>query len=237
MDELCFVADCVVVYLQEGGKQPFQSPDIWHTDYAIENVQKLFSIAYEDSKSRRSLESAVDFLKLEKDIPFHRAFSDAYYTARVFDTILEQAPEVLKYVSYDVFQVPPNRDSEIRVQFDTYAKYISRAFEDKTAVMRDREVSSSKCYLCHRNLHKKIRWFTPNGKNYYCLAYCEKHGYLKGKIRMRKTDGGKFFVVKTTKLISEEAAEELADKKKRAAEQHRRHRANEARNRKKGICD
>ena len=43
MDELCFVADCVVVYLQEGGKQPFQSPDIWHTDYAIENVQKLFS--------------------------------------------------------------------------------------------------------------------------------------------------------------------------------------------------
>ena len=27
MDELCFVADCVVVYLQEGGKQPFQSPD------------------------------------------------------------------------------------------------------------------------------------------------------------------------------------------------------------------
>lgn len=43
MDELCFVADCVVVYLQEGGKQPFQSPDIWHTPYAIENVQKLFS--------------------------------------------------------------------------------------------------------------------------------------------------------------------------------------------------
>lgn len=43
MDELCFVADCVVVYLQEGGKQPFRSPDIWHTDYAIENVQKLFS--------------------------------------------------------------------------------------------------------------------------------------------------------------------------------------------------
>ena len=33
----------LVVYLQEGGKQPFQSPDIWHTDYAIENVHKLFS--------------------------------------------------------------------------------------------------------------------------------------------------------------------------------------------------
>ncbi|PWJ61925.1 hypothetical protein SAMN05720473_1132 [Fibrobacter sp. UWB15] len=42
MDELCFVADCVVVYLQDGGKQPFQSPDIWHTAYAIENVQRIF---------------------------------------------------------------------------------------------------------------------------------------------------------------------------------------------------
>ncbi len=42
MDEMCFVADCIVVYLQEGGKQPFTSPDIWHTEYAIENVQALF---------------------------------------------------------------------------------------------------------------------------------------------------------------------------------------------------
>lgn len=43
MDELCFVADCVVAYLQDGGTQPFQSPDIWRTNYAIENVQKIFS--------------------------------------------------------------------------------------------------------------------------------------------------------------------------------------------------
>lgn len=43
MDELCFVADCVVVYLQDGGTQPFTKSDIWHMPYAIENVQKLFS--------------------------------------------------------------------------------------------------------------------------------------------------------------------------------------------------
>lgn len=196
------------------------------------DVQKLFSLAYEDGKSRKSLENAVDILKLEKDIPFHRAFSDAYYTARVFDNILEHAPQVLRNVSYDVFQVPKDRGSEVKIQFDTYAKYISRAFDDKNAALRDREVSSSKCYLCHRNLHKKIRWFTPNGKNYYCLAYCEKHGYLKGKIRMRKTDEGKIFVVKTTKLISEESADELAVRKKRVVEQRKKHRENEMLNRK-----
>ena len=47
------------------------------------DVQKLFSIRYEDRKLRRSLEFAIDFLHIEKDVPFHRAFSDAYYTARI----------------------------------------------------------------------------------------------------------------------------------------------------------
>lgn len=187
------------------------------------DVQKLFSIAYEDRKSRRSLEYAVDYLGLEKDIPFHRAFSDAYYTAKVFTHILLRDAELLKNISYDVFHVPERREDEVKAQFDTYAKFISRAFSDKTAAFADREVSSSKCYLCHRNLRKKIKWFTANGRNYYCLAYCEQHGYLKGKIRVRKTDEGKVYVVKTTKLISDEAAEELRQRRQQAKEHHRLH--------------
>ncbi|MCM1552742.1 MAG: exonuclease domain-containing protein [Butyrivibrio sp.] len=187
------------------------------------DVQKLFSIAYEDRKSRRALEYAVDYLELEKDIPFHRAFSDAYYTAKVFAHMIRENCELLRNESYDVFHAPKRREDEAKAQFDTYAKFISREFADKTAAMADREVSSSKCYLCHRNLRKKIKWFTPNGRHYYCLAYCEKHGYLKGKIRMRKTDEGKYYVVKTTKLISDEAAEELKKRNERAKEQHRKH--------------
>lgn len=184
------------------------------------DVQKLFSIAYEDRKSRRALEYAVDFLQVEKDIPFHRAFSDAYYTAGVFAHMIQEKPELLHSESYDVFHVPKCRADEVKVQFDTYAKFISRVFPDKTAAFADREVSSSKCYLCHRNLRKKIKWFTANGRHYYCLAYCEKHGYLKGKIRIRKTDGGGIYVVKTTKLISQEAADELKDRRLRAKERH-----------------
>lgn len=187
------------------------------------DVQKLFSIAYEDRKSRRALEYAVDFLHIEKDIPFHRAFSDAYYTAKVFALIAKEKPEVLSNVSFDVFHTPKDRASEIKVQFDTYAKYISREFGDKLQAMADKEVSSSKCYICHRNLRKKIKWFTPNGKHYYCLAYCEKHGYLKGKIRMRKGDEGRVYVVKTTKLINEEAAQDLIARKEKAVE-HRKQR-------------
>ena len=64
------------------------------------DIQKLFSIAYEDKKSRRSLEYAIDMLNIHKDIPFHRAFSDAYYTAQVFDMI--EDPAVLEKVSFDL---------------------------------------------------------------------------------------------------------------------------------------
>lgn len=191
---------------------------------AFLDVQKLFSLGYEDGKSRKALEYAIDFLELEKDIPFHRAFSDACYTARILERILREKPEVLASLSYDVFRPPADKASEIKVQFSSYMKYISREFDSKEEAFADREVASSKCYLCHRNLRKKIRWFTPNGRNYYCLAHCDKHGYLKGKIRIRKSENGRLYIVKTTKLISDQEAEKLRERSNHAKDMHRQRR-------------
>lgn len=188
---------------------------------AFFDVQKLFSIAYEDGKSRKSLEYAVDFLQVEKDIPFHRAFSDAFYTAKILGRIIEEKPQVLKNLSYDVFHLPADKKSELKIQFDSYMKFISREFGSKAEIFADKEVISSKCYLCHRNLRKKENWFTPNGRNYYCLAHCEKHGYLKGKIRIRKAEDGGLYVVKTTKLIPEQEAAAIRERSSRAREQHK----------------
>ena len=39
---------------------------------AFLDVQKLFGIAYEDRKTKRSLEYAIDYLQIEKDIPFRK---------------------------------------------------------------------------------------------------------------------------------------------------------------------
>ena len=183
------------------------------------DVQKLFSIAFEDKKSRRNLEYAVDFLAISKDIPFHRALSDAYYTGRVLAKIKD--PQVLQMISFDGFIVPHNKKEEVHIVFDDYAKYISRDFADKQELLADKEVSSTKCYLCHRNLKKKIRWFTPNGKHYYSVSYCEKHGFMKGKIRVRKTEDDRVYAVKTMKFITEEDAADIFNKKERARELRR----------------
>ncbi|MBO4290658.1 MAG: exonuclease domain-containing protein [Lachnospiraceae bacterium] len=178
------------------------------------DIQKLFALTYdpENPRKRRALQDAVDHLKIEKHIPFHRAFSDAYYTAKVLQELLKNNPDILSHVSYDVFYPPRSREDEVKHQFDTYFKYISRVFPGKKELLSDREVSSSKCYLCHCNLKKKVRWFTTNNKHYLCLAKCEKHGYLKGKIRVNRTQEGEAFAVKTTKLVSESEAKAIIDR-------------------------
>lgn len=173
------------------------------------DVQKLFSIGMLMDKSRKSLEFAIDYHRIEKDIPFHRAFSDAYYTAKVLQRMSN--PEIMQMVSFDTFHLPRNRKEEIKIIFPGYAKLISREFEEKKNVMEDREISSTKCYLCHKNLKKKIRWYTPNGKHYYAIAHCDVHGYIKYKVRIKKSENDKFYAVKTSKFTTEEKLKKLQE--------------------------
>jgi len=182
------------------------------------DVQKLFSIAYEDRKSRRNLEYAIDYLKVEKDIPFHRAFSDAYYTARILSCL---EADILENYSIDTYVLPTARQEEIHVMFHDYMKYISREFPDKQKALEDKEVISTKCYLCHKNIRRKIKWFSPNGKHYYSISFCPVHGYMKSKIRIRKSENNKVYVVKTSKFISEEDCQKIIQKRDLAKE-HRK---------------
>lgn len=191
------------------------------------DVQKLFSIVYEDKKTRRTLEYAIDYLSIEKDIPFHRAFSDAYYTAKVLALLDDKA---LSNYSFDVFHLPKDKESEIHVTFDTYAKYISRGFADKAHALEDRTVTGTKCYLCHKVLRKKIRWFSPNGKHYYSVSNCDRHGYMKSKIRIRKADNGTVYVVKTEKFITEAEMEDIRAKQDKAKQQRKEKRGSKNRN-------
>ena len=63
---------------------------------------------------------------------------------------IRDSPQVLQMISFDGFIVPHNKKEEVHIVFDDYAKYISRDFADKQELLADKEVSSTKCYLCHR---------------------------------------------------------------------------------------
>ena len=175
------------------------------------DVQKLFSIQYEDGKSRRALEHAIDTLAIKKDHGFHRALEDAHYTAEVLKEI---SPEcIFRNPSLDVYQNPKNKKEEIFLSYPGCDRYVSREFANRERVMRDREVSSTRCPVCHCMAKRKIRWFMNNSKVYYSVSLCAEHGYVVGKIRIRKTEEQKYFAIKKLKQATMEEAEEIRQKR------------------------
>jgi DNA polymerase III epsilon subunit-like protein len=174
------------------------------------DVQKLFSIVYEDRKTRRSLEYAINYLKISRDKDFHRAYADAYYTAEVLRSMEPEA--VMDHSSIDVYQNPKKKKDEIHISYPTYDKFISREFFDREKVMKDREVNSTRCPVCHRYAKRKLRWFMNNSRAYESISACSEHGYVKGRVRIRKTEEGKYYAIKTLRLADMEEAEELRRK-------------------------
>ena len=168
-----------------------------------EDVQKLFAIAYETRSVRRALSYAVDYLKLPEEGGFHFAKADAVYTAKVLQQIPDEVIE--KNYSIDCFQNPKTREDEIFLRFDTYEKFISREFDSKEALMADPEISAVRCFVCHRNVCRLVRWFSDgSGRNHLAVGRCPEHGLVKSKIRVREAEDGNFFAIRTTRQISEE---------------------------------
>ncbi len=180
------------------------------------DVQKLYAMEFDEPRERKSLEAAVDALGIEKDIPFHRAFSDAYYTAKVFGLIEKE--NTLRHYSFDNFVPPKDKQHEIHMDFGDYDKYISRTFSSRESMMADREIKNIGCYLCGKTGKKLTKLFTPGNKYYLALSYCDEHGYVRTKLRIRKTDGGHYFAVKTKRIIDEEEANSLIERYKKINE-------------------
>ena len=175
------------------------------------DVQKLFAIRYEENDERRALEFAADKMGVEKKMDFHRALGDAYYTACILQKIEDEY--IFPNSSLDVYQNPKSKREEIHVSYPAYDKYVSREFYSREKAMKDREVTSTKCPLCHNPAKRKIRWFMNNSRAYESVSLCQKHGYIKGKVRIRHTDEDAYYAIKKLKRIEEKDAEEIREKR------------------------
>ncbi len=184
---------------------PFPKPFLYY------DVQKLYGLLYGDGKERLSLDIAVQELQIMEQRPFHRALDDAHYTGCIMKNM--DFEKVKEYWSTDYYRLPENKEEEVYLVFPKYSKYISRPFETKQEAIADKTVTDLICCRCNRMLRKKIRWFSANQKFYTALGCCPEHGNVKGKIRMRRSDDGRIYVVKTMKLVGEEDIREIYEKK------------------------
>ena len=122
---------------------------------------------------------------------------------------------VLAYDSIDVYQNPKTKKDEIHAVYNGYSKFISREFRTKEEAMEDRRCGLPIAACAAETPEKKLLWFSGNSKNYYSIAVCPVHGYIKGKIRLKKTDENRVYVVKTIKVSSEAEAEEIRKRRKK----------------------
>jgi len=205
-----------------GIPNPFPKPFLYY------DVQKLYSLLYGDGKDRQSLDIAVLELRIMEERPFHRALDDAHYTGRVMNHM--EFEKVREYWSTDYYRLPENREEEVYLVFPGYSKYISRPFETKQDAIGDKTVTDLICCKCNRMLRKKIRWFSVNQKFYTAL----EHGNVKGKIRMRRNDDGRVYVVKTTRLVGEEDVREIFEKKEETRKKRVEKTKTRKQNKKKG---
>lgn len=193
------------------------------------DIQKLFSFGYENRKIRRTLEYVVQYFKIEETEAYHSAVNDASYTAKVMQK-MELEP-LWSYYSIDTYENPKTRDEEILAVYDNYSKYVSREFDTKEEAMKDKEVSSCKCCICGKNARRKIRWFSAGASGYLSLSSCFWHGFLRGKLKFKKTEDDKWYVIKVIKLIDKEAALKVKERQDEIREKRKGKRREQRKNR------
>ena len=186
-----------------GMENPFAFPLFYY------DVQKLYSLYCLDGHARASLESVIETLALPKKWPFHRAVYDAAYTGCVLSQLEKQSWQSM--VSVDYYRPPKNAQEEIYLVFERYSKFVSQLYPSREEAMEARNVSSMVCYKCGRNVTRRMNWFSDNNRKYFGLAYCPRHGWLKGKIRVKHCDG-QVFMIKTMKLTDAEGARKIKAK-------------------------
>ena len=198
-------------------ENPFDFPLCYY------DVQKLYALQQGESSDKLSLDRAVEEMGLEEERPFHRALDDAYYTGRVMQAL--DFGTLYPYLSVDYYRLPQSREDEIRMIFPTYMKYVSRQFPTKDEALADKNVTDMVCKDCRRMLRKKFQWFSVNSRQYLCLAVCPEHGYVQGKIRIRKKakDDETVYVVKTMKPVNEAKAREIFEKREEHSRRRREH--------------
>ena len=178
------------------------------------NVQKLFGIQIGEESAAKNLEAAVEMSGIDKDIPFHRAYSDAYYTARLFERMDEQL--LKNQYSYDLYHIPHSKKQEIRMCNDVENVFISRGVPEKSEITGSRQIMAINCMKCgQRPVRAKVRWFSSNNKIFYCAGYCIKHGYIKGRLKIRKSEQGEYYAEKVLTYTSAEEVVALKEKKKK----------------------
>jgi len=141
------------------------------------DVQYLFDALMELSGMQRSIEYAIDFLRIQKNQPFHQAVSDAHYTGRILSEIVSTIQK--EKGEQDVigpFLIDPslNRSQII---------YLTEQ-SDMKEVMQTVETTPAVCPACSALLTQMTPW-TARRRSADAVFTCPEHGRVAGRLRVK----------------------------------------------------
>ncbi len=183
------------------------------------DLQSIFSEKYMKGIKNAGLNEAVDILNVSKCYPFHRAIYDAHYTAEIAKRLGLKMLE--DNFSIDTYKVPLRSSEEFRIKNNRQEQYVTKAFESKEKATKYRKLRSCECFICGKPMERKVRWFCDNGKNFYSVFKCERHGYITGKFKVKKNDDGEFFAVRTMTKTDNDGYMLILEKKEKEKERER----------------
>jgi len=164
------------------------------------NVQKLYSAKIGDW-SQMALATAVEKEHIVKDVPFHRAYSDAYYTTKILRLIPSEIEE--QYASYDLYHLPASQSEELHLTENGKKLLISRVYESGTEILHDPHMTTLRCEKCDgRSIRQGIRWY-GGGSHWHAAGICPEHGHLAVRIRIKKAESGGVYAERSCYGINE----------------------------------
>ncbi len=152
------------------------------TSWLALDLQQLFSALAEDisSKDQRSVEYALDFLNLPKDLPFHEALSDARYAARIFQATLAPFKASCDKSAVSIYME--------KIRPFLYDPWVNRQYTQTVTLTKTDEPldvlkkTAFACPACDNKLkiiHKPLTsgWrIVKKGRTWFALGRCVTHG-------------------------------------------------------------
>jgi inhibitor of KinA sporulation pathway (predicted exonuclease) len=141
------------------------------------DVQYLFDAMIEQSGMQRSIEYAIDFMRIQKNQPFHQAVSDAHYTGRILAEIVETIQK--ENNGQDVigpFLVDPslNRTQTISLP----------ELPNLKEAMQMIESLPTNCPACASTMIRISAW-SIRRRSASAIFTCPEHGRVAGRLRIK----------------------------------------------------
>ena len=186
------------------------------------DVQPLFARIAEGETKQRSVEYAVDFLRLPKKDDFHAAHRDAEYTGLILKELFllldvagmteETGQEVIE-TEFSIRDLAALRLTPYLQDPDLHAESVKKTalYATWEKCYDDYPKDGEACPACGRALTERIAWFRLK-KSGFSLWCCDDHHMVQGRMRMKKTPDGKFYASVSVRLTDPGSARMIEER-------------------------